>query len=74
MWASGNHVWIGNSGTLTAKATAKARKIQRAVFWAISWLVASSTRSKVRPPSTAWALSTTRARIPTSISAEPNMV
>ena len=30
VWASGSHVCIGNSGTLTASATANARKIQRA--------------------------------------------
>ena len=31
VWASGSQVCTGNSGTFTANATAKLRKIQRAV-------------------------------------------
>ena len=32
VWASGSQVCSGNSGTLTANATAKAQKIQRAAL------------------------------------------
>ena len=36
VWASGSQVCSGNSGTFTAKAMAKPRNSQRAVFVAIS--------------------------------------
>ena len=48
VWASGSQVCSGNSGTFTAKAMAKARKSQRAVFVAMRLVRRrSSTRSKV---------------------------
>ncbi len=74
VWASGNHVWTGNSGTLIAKAIAKPRNSHRAVDWAMAGFSAMATRSNVMavPASRAW--SNTSDRMLTSISAEPNIV
>ena len=72
VWASGSHVWTGNSGTLTAKATAKARNSQRPVDAATAWRWASVTRSKVTWPPRADRK--TNASMPTSRKAEPNSV
>ena len=74
VWASGSQVCSGNSGTLTEKARAKARKIQRPVLTARAWVLASVTRSKVRASPVARAVRMTRARMPTSIMAEPSIV
>ena len=46
VWASGSHVWSGNSGTLTAKATAKPRNSQRAVDSAIDWRLGQRRRGR----------------------------
>ena len=74
VWASGSQVCIGNSGTFTAKAAAKAKKSQRAVVGATDWAEAISTRSKVTGPPAARACSRARATTATSIRAEPSMV
>ena len=73
VWASGSQVWTGNNGTFTANASANDRKIHRPVVVAIACEFASSTRSKVRTPVSAW-LRKASDRMPTSIRAEPNIV
>ena len=74
VWASGSQVCSGNTGTLTAKAMAKATKIQRAAVVDTAWSVARVTMSKVSgEPVSRWC-STARAIMPTSMNAEPNMV
>ena len=45
-WASGNHVWKGNMGTLMAKASAKAANSQHCVVRGRATRV-SSARSKL---------------------------
>ena len=75
VWASGSQVWTGKSGTLTAKAMAKARNSQRAVVVAIaSWSWAIVTRLKVRSVPAPWACRTAVETSPTSMKAEPNIV
>ena len=73
VWASGSHVCTGKMGHLMAKDRAKAMNSQRAVASAIDWPSARVTRSKVRVPVARW-LRNTRARIPTSMRADPNIV
>ena len=73
VWASGSQVWNGKIGHLMANDAAKARKIQMAVVEARAWVWARVTRSKVRTPVSFW-FRNTRARIPTSIRAEPSIV
>ena len=46
-WASGSHVWNGNSGTLMANASAKARNIKSCAMPGGSTKRASVGRSKV---------------------------
>ena len=74
VWASGSHVCSGNSGTLTANATAKPRNSQRSVDCASDWEVAIRTRSNVTWPPLCCAFSTTSTIIATSMNAEPNIV
>ena len=74
VWASGSHVCTGMSGTFTAKPSANARKIQRAVVVARDCACAISTTSKVSGPPVAEACRNAVARMPTSINAEPNIV
>ena len=73
VWASGSQVCTGKIGHLMAKEAAKARNSQRAVASATDWPSARLTRSKVRVPVAFW-LRKTRARIPTSMRAEPSIV
>ena len=74
VWASGSQVCSGNSGTFTAKAIAKAQKIQRPASTEMAWFCAISTMSKVSGPPTAFWFSTASATSPTSMNAEPNIV
>ena len=77
VWASGNHVWNGNIGTLTANPMNMPAKIQIAVFFATPEpLARNHWKLKLAADgSAAWLLVTTnRAMNDTSISAEPNIV
>ena len=74
VWASGNQVWNGNIGVLTAKAMAMPRKSHRPVFVARLSLAMILVKSKLTvPPSPALAM-TARATIDTSMNAEPAIV
>src|SRR5262245_8342211 len=73
VWASGNHVCTGKSGTFTAKAMANDAKSHRAVVLAISCDSAMVTRSKVSWPVARWCTQAV-ATTPTSMNADPNMV
>ena len=74
VWASGSQVCTGNTGTFTAKATAKPRNSHRPVEAANEASSANSTRSKVtRPIPFAEAMNTV-ARTDTSMNADPSIV
>ncbi len=73
VWASGNQVWSGNRGTLTAKATTNDRKMRRCSVWvSIEVRRATSMRSKLMWPFCA--VRNTTAKIPTRRKAEPAKV
>src|SRR3989304_1286232 len=72
VWASGSHVWSGNSGTFTPNATRNARNSHRAVVVPIPRFTSSRT-SKVGPPGSDPDFAY-RTRIATSRNAEPNIV
>ena len=74
VWASGSQVCSGKIGTLTAKASAKARNSQRAVSVAMLCASAMAIRSNVSGPPVASACRNASDTMPTSISAEPAIV
>ena len=74
VWASGNHVWSGKIGTLTANATANPKNNQRPVDAAKLAFSASSTRSNVIRSTPLPLAMKTVAMMPTSMNAEPIIV
>ena len=74
VWASGNHVWSGKIGTLTANAIAKAKNNHRPVEAAKLAPSASSTKSNVMWPTPLSLARKTVATMPTNMNAEPNIV
>ncbi len=74
VWASGNHVWNGKDGTLTANAIAMPRKSHRPVLVARLSAAMILVKSNETPPLSPAPAITARATIETSMKAEPSIV